>query len=128
MTSQLGRFTLLVRNYEQAIDFYSRLGFEVIHDTPGPPHRFVHLGMPGQSPVGLWLWEATDEQADLVGRQSGGHPLLVIYTPDCRAEYERLGAAGVEMKSEPVAEGSSTYFHVIDPYGNVIVIVEMKEG
>lgn len=123
---KIGRFTLLVRDYDEAKSFYvNQMGFEVITDKPAEPHRFVHLGYESQFPVGLWLWEADEESMHLVGNQAGAHPLLVMYTKDCVTDFFEMRDRGVEFLSEPTQTDTEIYVHAQDLYGNVIVLVEM---
>ncbi len=129
MAHRIGRFTLLVNDYTEALAFYvDKLGFEVITDQRDGEHRFVHIGYGAQFPVGLWLWEATGEMAALVGDQSGSHPLLVIYTADCVGLFFDLQEKGVVFVNEPVQTATEVYVHALDLYGNGIVFVEMLES
>ena len=126
MQSKLGRFTLIVRNYEEATTFYvDKLGFEIITDQVSSRHRFVHLGCAGQFPVGLWLWEASQDELHLVGNQAGNHPLLVMYSEDCISDYYKWLDRGVRFLNEPVQTQTEIFVHAQDLYGNEIVLVEM---
>ncbi len=126
MHRNIGRFTILVNDYDEAKSFYvNQMGFEVITDQPASPHRFVHLGYRAQFPVGIWLWEATEETRHLVGNQAGNHPLMVMYTEDCCADYDEMRAKGVEFLNEPTQTETEIYIHALDLYGNMIVLVEM---
>ncbi len=126
MNQKIGRFTLLVHNYEEAIHFYvDKMGFQIITDQQAPSNRFVHLGCNGQFPVGVWLWEAEEESKHLVGNQAGNHPLLIMYTDDCISDYFRLKDRGVEFINEPEQTTTEIYVHAMDLYGNIIVMVEM---
>lgn len=132
----LGRVVLLVRDYDEALDFYrSALGAETLYDeTDDGGQRFVHVGLPGQqdvhaelSPptVGLWFLRATGEDAAAVGRQAGGHPFLVIYTPNCAASVTRFVEAGGELRRPEREEGGARFAHVADLYGNELVLVQL---
>jgi len=131
MFNTLGRFVVLVDDCDQALAFYQdTLGFEVLHDqTAETGLRFLHVGVPGQlgyPPVGLWLLKADSEaQSALVGKQAGGQPLLVLYADDCRDTADRLEASGVTICRAPYEAAGATVCHILDLYGNEIVVVQL---
>jgi catechol 2,3-dioxygenase-like lactoylglutathione lyase family enzyme len=129
--SSVGRTTLLVRSYDDALAFYrDKLGFSVLHDATGANgQRYLHIGLagqPGEPPVGLWLLEAVGVDAALVGCQAGTHPFLILYTEDCRGTTKALGARGVEVRREPVTADGATFAHIADLYGNEILVVQLE--
>lgn len=130
MIDYIGRTVLLVLDYDEAVDFYrEKLGFEVIFDQKlESGFRAVHIGLPGQKGVGLWLSEATGQKNELLGRQSGGGPFLVMYTSDCRSAFRQLESRGVSILQQPQEEPGSVFGHFEDLYGNEIVLVELREG
>jgi len=126
---RVGRVVLLVRDYDEALDFYTRLGFQVLFDQVAENgFRFVHVGLGDQNGVGLWLLQpADDEQRGLVGRQGGGQPMLVLYTDDVHSDYLRLSSQGVMFRDEPREEADSFVAHFRDLYGNEHVLVQVKD-
>lgn len=130
MLRSIGRTVLLVRDYDEALAFYRDvLGFGVLFDaTAGSGQRFLHLGLPHQPGVGLWLLEpSTEADAGLVGRQSGGQPLLVVYTDDCRGAVASLRDKGVRVTIQPREERDAIFAHIVDLYGNELVVVQLKQ-
>lgn len=132
MLKALGRFVLLVRDYDEALAFYRDiLGFTTLYDqTASTGQRFLHVGVPGQggSPsVGLWMLEASGADADLVGRQAGSHPLAIVYTADCRATAAELERRGVTFRKPPVEDSGAVYAHFADLYGNELVLVQITD-
>jgi catechol 2,3-dioxygenase-like lactoylglutathione lyase family enzyme len=126
---RVGRVVLLVRNYDEALDFYAKLGFQVLYDNQSDNgFRFVHIGLPEQNGVGLWLLlPADEEQRGMIGRQGGGQPMLVLYTDDVHSDYLRLSALGVPFRDEPREEADSFVAHFRDLYGNEHVLVQVKD-
>ena len=125
MTNRWGRTVLLVRDYEEALEFYARgLGFGVTSDTVGSGgFRLLHIGTGG---VGsLWLMLAAVEDRHLVGNQAGGHPFGVFYVDDLGATLGRLEAIGTLPSQGPHEDEASRWAHVPDLYGNQIVLVEL---
>lgn len=100
MLGELGRLSVLVEDYDDAIEFYTeRLGFELLFDGHlDDETRLVHLELPTQEGVGVWLFEArSDEMRERVGNQTAGAPLWVFYTDDSRGVYEELQVRGVTV-------------------------------
>lgn len=130
MLDELGRMSLLVEDHDEAIEFYTdRLGFDVVYDgSLDDGTRLVHLGLPSDDGIAVWLFEArTDEQRDRVGNQTGGHPCGVFYTEDCRGACEELRRRDVTVRGEPVESESNVSVRFEDLYGNAFVLVELKE-
>lgn len=125
--SALGRMVLLVDDLDPALAFYRDvLGFSVLFDQTADGYRYLHIGVPGQEAAGLWLMPAgTDRERELIGRQSGGRPLLVLYTADLDRVRDRLREHGVRMWSEQEDTGSRS-LHFADLYGNVIVVAQLR--
>ncbi|MDT4824502.1 VOC family protein [Achromobacter agilis] len=125
----LGRLVLLVNDYDTAIAFYrDKLEMEVYADLPVGQQRYVHLRLPEQPSMGVWLLQAlTQAQRDRVGDQTGGQPVGVFYTDDVVRDHARFAARGVRFTKEPVHEASAVYAHFIDLYGNEFVLVQMKQ-
>jgi predicted enzyme related to lactoylglutathione lyase len=132
----LGRVVVLVRDYDAALAFYrAAFGARVLFDAPSPSgDRYLHLGFgaPTDDPsadgapgVGLWLLRAGGEDAARVGRQTGGQPLAVCYTPDVRAAVARAKAAGATVVRPVAAADGAAFAHVADLYGNEFVLVEL---
>src|SRR5688572_13172361 len=120
MLTTLGRFTLLVRDYDEALAFYRDvLGFDVLHDSVGTDgQRYLHIGLQGQAGgpgFGLWLLTpASDTDRRLIGRQAGRQPLLVLYTTDCSATASTLETRGVTLRKPPQSEGGAVFAHFLD--------------
>ncbi|MFD6948639.1 hypothetical protein A6A08_18040 [Nocardiopsis sp. TSRI0078] len=125
--SGIGRAVVLVEDPDAALAFYRDvLGFGVLHDETVGGYRYLHIGVPGQETVGLWLMTATSgRERGLVGGQCGGQPLLVLYTADLDAVREHLRGHGVRVWNEQ-EDADSRSLHLADLYGNVIVVAQVR--
>jgi catechol 2,3-dioxygenase-like lactoylglutathione lyase family enzyme len=125
--SDLGRVVLLVEDQEKALAFYRDvLGFETLHDTDVAGFRYLHIGLPGQAAAGLWLMPAmTDEERELVGRQAGKQPFLVLYTDNLDDVRRQLAAHDVDVWAEQTDAGGRS-LHFRDLAGNVVVAAELS--
>ncbi|BBM04248.1 VOC family protein [Microbulbifer sp. GL-2] len=126
--NSIGRLVILVRDYDEAIQFYrDKLGFEVFIDSEAPPLRFVHVRLPKQKDMGIWLLQASSEtQKQNIGRQTAGQPCAVIYTDNFEDEYQRLINNDVEFTKPHRSETNAEFAHFEDLYGNEFVLVELK--
>src|SRR4051812_35004039 len=123
----LGLVTVVVRDYDEAIDFYTRaLGFELRDDTPrGDGSRWVVVAPRGSSETALLLARASgQDQADRVGDQTGGRVGLFLTTEDFDGDYERMVAAGVVFEEEPRYEEYGAVVVFQDLYGNRWDLIE----
>lgn len=124
LVNGIGRLTLLVEDLDTAVRWYRTvLGFEVLHDSTVEGFRYLHIGVPGQPVVGLWLLPTGDTER--VGAQTAGEPLLVLYTDDLDAVIERLVSHDVEHW-DVRDDGSSRSLHLRDVVGNVLVVAQLR--
>ena len=86
MKQSILHIAILVKDYDQALDFYvNKLKFELIEDTYQPEQnkRWVVVSPPGSNGVTLLLARAsTSEQNHFVGNQAGGRVFLFLNTDD----------------------------------------------
>jgi catechol 2,3-dioxygenase-like lactoylglutathione lyase family enzyme len=117
---------LLVKNYDEALDFYvNRLGFEVAEDIEMGPDRWVTIASPGVPGFVMGLHEAQSEyDLSLVGKQAGSFPFLGLATDDCAGEYDRMKALGVTFHGVPQVQPYGTGVMLEDLYGNKIYLNE----
>ncbi|MFI8007518.1 VOC family protein [Streptomyces sp. NPDC086010] len=119
--SHIALVTLVVRDYDEALSFYTgALGFELVEDTDrGGGTRWVVVRPRGTTGTGLLLAKAKDEaQLAAVGAQTGGRVGFFLHTEDFAGDHSRMLAAGVRFLEEPRHEtyGSVAVFE--DLYGN----------
>jgi len=126
----LGRIVVLVRDYDEALDFYcTAFGAHVLFDSPSPlGGRYLHVGFGGDSGAGIWLLRGGGSDTDRVGRQTGGEPVAVFYTSDVAAAVARVEAAGGAIVRPLETADGARFAHVADLYGNVFVLVELPTG
>ncbi|QGN47207.1 VOC family protein [Micromonospora sp. WMMC415] len=119
--AHLGLVALVVREYDEAIAFYTeRVGFELVEDTPRPDgSRWVVVRPRGARETAILLARAsTPEQRTRVGNQTGGRVGLFLYTEDFAADHARMSAAGVGFLEEPRHEAYGSVAVFEDLYGN----------
>lgn len=121
---------MLVRDYDEAIAFYTRaLGFELIEDTDqGNGKRWVLVAPPGAQPgTCLLLAKAEgDEQQQAVGNQSGGRVFLFLYTDDFWRDYRAMRERGVHFLEEPRTEAYGIVAVFRDYYGHKWDLLEPR--
>ena len=129
MDVTFGRSVVLVEDHDAALDFYcGLLGFDVIHDSELSGYRYLHVGPNAQPNVGLWLMSPVDEaQRQAMGRQTGNGPFLVLYVSDLAALTDRLRQGSVEIWAEQ-EDPASKSVHLRDPFGNVLIAVELADS
>lgn len=121
MTRRIGTVSLVVRDYDEAIDFYTKkLGFVLVEDTPvAEGKRWVVVAPSNGSSPGLLLARATTpDQLAHVGNQTGGRVFLFLETDDFSRDYAAMKANGVELLEAPRTESYGTVAQFRDPYGN----------
>jgi catechol 2,3-dioxygenase-like lactoylglutathione lyase family enzyme len=120
--SHLHLVTLVVRDYDVAIDFFVNvLQFDLVEDVPsktndGRPKRWVVV-RPRGGETGILLARVDGErQVSIVGEQFAGRVGLFLRVDDFDAAYARMVASGVEFVSPPRDE----------PYGRVAVFRDLE--
>jgi predicted enzyme related to lactoylglutathione lyase len=125
MKARIAQFTLVVKDQQAALDFYtSRVGFEKKTDvTPPGRYRWVTVG-PKEQDLELALFQAgTPDPNGWSSNWKPGGPPIVMYVDDCRGAFAELSSRGVRfMQSQPeeYAWGISATFS--DPDGNLFSI------
>ena len=131
MKQSIVRIALMVRDYDEALTFYTeKLGFEVLSDAAlSEDKRWVEICPPNSRGTAIVLSKATDaQQAAFVGNQAPGRVLLFLGTDDFHRDYARMKAAGVEFESEPAVHEYGTVAVFKDLYGNLWDLIEFTEG
>ena len=121
MSMHLHAFALVVRDYDEAIDWYTRvLGFELREDTPmAGGKRWVRVAPPGSRETSLLLAKATTPaQQASVGCQAGGRVFLFLHTDDFVGTHARIQGLGVHFVETPRHEAYGTVVVFEDLYGN----------
>jgi catechol 2,3-dioxygenase-like lactoylglutathione lyase family enzyme len=116
---------LYVRDQDEALEFYEKLGFRVHTDAKNGDYRWLTVQHPEQPSFQLGLFipgppvhDSTTAQMlrEIVAK--GAMPPLVLVVDDCRASYEELSERGVEFSQEPVDRYGSVDASFRDPSGN----------
>ncbi|MEZ9245100.1 VOC family protein [Vibrio lentus] len=118
---QIGNIALVVDNYDDAIEFYTKkLQFTLIEDTNlGGGKRWVQVSPPNSNGTNLLLAQASNEEQKLsIGNQTGGRVFLFLQTNDFWRDYELMRANGVVFNEEPRVEEYGTVVVFQDLYGN----------
>jgi len=129
---------LWVHDQEEALKFWTeKVGFEVRADVTMPEmgdFRWLTVSPPGQEDVSVVLMAipgepmldpATQQQIrDLSAKGFAGTVFLT--TEDCRADYERLLANGVEFSEAPEERPYGIDAGFRDPSGNAIRLTQVS--
>ena len=132
MRRSLGLATVVVRDYDEAIAFYTqKLDFELIEDTPLPAEkkRWVVVSPRGAVEGRILLARGVGEtQVARVGDQTGGRVAFFLYTDDFWRDYDTLRERGVEFVREPKHEAYGIVAVFRDLYGNLWDLLEPSEA
>lgn len=130
MKQSIVHIALVVRDYDEAIDFYvNTLGFELIDDTyqAEQDKRWVVVAPPGGSGATILLARASKpEQEAFIGNQAGGRVFLFLNTDDFWRDYERLKAKGVRIVREPKQQDYGMVAVFADLYGNLWDLLQLN--
>lgn len=119
MAQQLSLVSLIVNDYDEAIEFYTqKLGFSLVEDTPMGDKRWVVVKPNGSTGSALLLAKAKGEQQAIIGQQGAGRVWLFLTTDDFWADYLQMQRAGVEFLEQPRVESYATVVVFVDLYGN----------
>lgn len=122
--------SLVVRDYDEAIDFYTKvLDFDLIEDVDQPEQdkRWVVVAPKGSTEATILLARAsTPEQDGCIGRQTGGRVFLFLHTDDFWRDYSLLQSRGVRFTRAPKVAGYGTVAVFEDLYGNLWDLVQLN--
>ncbi len=131
MKQSIVHVALVVRDYDEAIEFYTKkLNFTLIEDTyqAEQDKRWVVVAPPGSIGTTLLLARASKaEQKPFVGNQSGGRVFLFLNTDDFWRDYNEMVAKGIMFVREPKKEIYGTVAVFEDLYGNLWDLLELND-
>ena len=121
MNSSIALVTYLVRDYDEAIAFFTgALGFALLEDrAQGDAKRWVVVGPAGGRGASLLLARAASpEQVAQIGNPTGGRVAFFLETDDFARDHAHMVAAGVRFAEAPRHEPYGTVAVFSDLYGN----------
>ena len=130
MQQYLAGISLVVNDYDEAIDFYTRkLSFTLLEDTRmSDTKRWVVIAPPGSTGCTLLLAKAAnDAQKAAVGNQTGGRVFLFLHTNNFDRDYNQMQEAGIEFIESPRQEAYGKVVVFADLYGNRWDLIEPKK-
>ena len=131
MKQSIAHVALVVRDYDEAIAFYTeQLNFELIEDIyqPEQDKRWVVVAPKGSTGTTLLLAKASSpEQEAYVGRQTGGRVFLFLNSDDFWRDYNAMLSKGIEFVREPKVESYGTVAVFKDLYGNLWDLLELTD-
>jgi catechol 2,3-dioxygenase-like lactoylglutathione lyase family enzyme len=127
MKQNIAHIALLVKDYEEAITFYTqKLHFTLVEDTIlSDTKRWVVLAPAGSTNCSLLLAKAANEmQEKSIGNQTGGRVFLFLHTDNIERDYKNLLQNNVTIIREPSSEVYGTVLVFADLYGNLWDLIE----
>jgi len=132
MKQSIAYITLVVKDYDEAIDFYvNKLNFELVEDSyqAEQDKRWVVISPPGGKGVALLLGRASKvEQEGFIGNQTGGRVFLFLNTDDFWRDYHRMCAEGIRFIRAPKEADYGTVAVFEDLYGNLWDLLQMNDN
>jgi len=130
MKQSIVHVALVVRDYDEAIEFYTKkLNFRLVEDTyqPEQDKRWVVVAPQGPNGTSLLLARASKvEQEPFVGNQAGGRVFLFLNTDDFWRDYTNMVSVGIAFVREPKSEPYGMVAVFRDLYGNLWDLLELK--
>lgn len=129
MKQHIAQLTLVVKDYDEAILFYTKkLSFVLIEDTVlSETKRWVLIAPKGSTECRVLLAKAAnEEQLTRVGNQAGGRVFLFLYTDDFWRDYHAMKAQHINFITPPHEEVYGTVAVFEDLYGNLWDLIQPK--
>lgn len=129
MNQNLIHISLLVDDYDDAIEFYTqKLGFELITDEKlSESKRWVLVRPRGHGYCSILLARADgDIQKTYVGNQTGGRVFLFLSTDDFERDFANLKKHNIKIIRGPSDEPYGRVVVFEDLYGNKWDLIEYK--
>lgn len=128
MKRKIGYITLVVRDYDEAISFYTeKLNFKLIEDTKLDDNKRWVIISPSDSETYILLAKAdSEEQEKFIGNQTGGRVFLFLHTDDFWRDYNNMNSNGVIFLEKPREEEYGTVVVFQDLYGNKWDLLQTK--
>ena len=130
MKQSIIHIALVVRDYDEAIDFYTKkLRFNLVEDTyqPAQDKRWVVVSPPMSVGTTLLLAKASKpEQLPFVGNQAGGRVFLFLNTDDFWRDYNEMVSSGIKFVRAPKQEEYGVVAVFEDLYGNLWDLLQLN--
>ena len=131
MIQSLVHVSLVVADYDEAIDFFTKkLRFQLVEDTyiPAQDKRWVVIAPPGSHGTGILLARASNpEQTTRIGNQTGGRVFLFLNTDDFWRDFNQMKADGITFIREPKEESYGMVAVFEDLYGNWWDLLQLND-
>ncbi|MGG4454345.1 VOC family protein [Brevibacillus porteri] len=131
MIQSIVHIALVVKDYDEAIEFYTKkLHFTVVDDTyqPEQDKRWVVVSPPGSVGTTILLAKASKPEQELfIGNQAGGRVFLFLNTDDFWRDYHEMVARGIQFVREPSEQPYGMVAVFQDLYGNLWDLLELNE-
>lgn len=127
MNRKIALMTLVVNNYDEAVDFYvNKLEFVLVEDTSlGDSKRWVVVAPDLTSEFKLLLAEPKNaKEASAIGNQTGGRVFLFLNTDDFDRDYDLYKKRGVKFVRDVIKEDYGKVAVFEDIYGNLWDLIE----
>nr|WP_315528969.1 VOC family protein [Carnobacterium maltaromaticum] len=132
MRQFIAHICLIVNDYDEAIDFYTKiLDFDLIEDTyqVEQDKRWVVVSPKGYNSATILLAKASKPiQKDFIGNQSGGRVFLFLGTDNFYRDYNNMKSKGVEFVRDPKTADYGTVAVFRDLYGNLWDLIQFDEN
>ena len=132
MNQEIVHIALVVKDYDEAIDFYTKkLNFELIEDTyqPEQDKRWVVVAPTGSRGTTILLAKASNqEQEKFIGNQSGGRVFLFLNTDDFWRDYNSMIEKGIIFVREPKTQDYGIVAVFEDLYGNRWDLLQLNKN
>jgi catechol 2,3-dioxygenase-like lactoylglutathione lyase family enzyme len=131
MRQSIVHIALVVRDYDEALDFYiNKLNFVLLEDTyqPEQDKRWVVVAPPGTTGTTLLLARASKpEQEAAIGNQTGGRVFLFLNTDDFWRDYHDMVAKGIRFVRDPKRAEYGMVAVFEDLYGNLWDLLQLND-
>lgn len=131
MSQSIVHIALMVREYDEAIAFYTqKLGFSLLEDSYQLEQnkRWVVVGPAGGGTNLLLARASKPEQESFVGNQAGGRVFLFLRTDNFWRDYTEYKERGIAFIREPKQAEYGTVTVFEDLYGNLWDLIEFVPG
>lgn len=127
MKQQIVQLSVIVRDYDEAIEFYTKvMKFDLIEDTKrSEDKRWVVVAPAGGNGCKILLAKAkNEEQLSRVGNQTGNRVFVFLHTDNFWRDYKHLSDNNVQFMGEPREEEYGTVVVFSDLYGNLWDLIQ----